>query len=304
MDGIAAPGYDTLIPVQGVTILGGPYQDIDTLDNPITTNYINAVDSGGIMYPALGLGYDDALIDNERMGLRRYMYELPLGAPNPYMYPPNSVNEYYNFLQGKWSDGSPLFYGSYGYAGAPGVTSTQSDFAFFGSSDPYYLATHGVAVPASWVENLAGMTLSERTSMGSMGPFTLAPGAYNEVDIALTFACDYIQYYQPLAGLPILQQRVDTIRNYFISGMTPCGTFTFNSTPEIQKKEISFSMYPNPANNNFTISFEKIESSTTWSIYDVLGNAVMSGNVRQTKTSIDVSGISDGIYVLEITNGK
>ena len=49
--------------------LAGGYQDSDGLDNPLTTNLQNAIDSAGSPYPNLGIGYGDGVVDNERLGL-------------------------------------------------------------------------------------------------------------------------------------------------------------------------------------------------------------------------------------------
>ncbi|HYG50425.1 MAG TPA: T9SS type A sorting domain-containing protein, partial [Flavobacteriales bacterium] len=121
--------------------------------------------------------------------------------------------------------------------------------------------------------------------------------------LAFIYANDYSVPSSPLAGLSILQQRANSVRQYFNSNSTPCGAFTlYNALNEIQQEQLSFNVYPNPANNVLTISLEKLKEGTTYSIYDVLGNALISGDINHTRTIVDVSGIATGIYVLEIAN--
>ena len=58
----------------GVDFFEGPYQDADGIDNPLTDNFSDAVDSLGIPYEGIGIGYGDGVVDNERFGMRRFIY--------------------------------------------------------------------------------------------------------------------------------------------------------------------------------------------------------------------------------------
>lgn len=48
--------------------------DNDGIDNPLTQVVQNAIDSLGIPYGGLGLGYGDGVVDNERYGMRKFIY--------------------------------------------------------------------------------------------------------------------------------------------------------------------------------------------------------------------------------------
>ena len=49
-------------------------QDNDGIDNPLTTNVPLAISEKGIPYKGLGIGYGDGVIDNERFGMKRFVY--------------------------------------------------------------------------------------------------------------------------------------------------------------------------------------------------------------------------------------
>ena len=68
------PGYGTTPPFIGVDFFEGPYMDNDGMDNPLTENIQDAIDSNGIPYSGLGIGYGDGIIDNERYGMRKFVY--------------------------------------------------------------------------------------------------------------------------------------------------------------------------------------------------------------------------------------
>ena len=67
-------GYGEFPPAVGVDFFEGPYQDADDIDNPLTSNFSNATDSLGIPYRGIGIGYGDGVIDNERFGMRKFLY--------------------------------------------------------------------------------------------------------------------------------------------------------------------------------------------------------------------------------------
>jgi hypothetical protein len=62
---------------------------------------------------------------------------------------------------------------------------------------------------------------------------------------------------------------------------------------------VGFSSYPNPANNTMTIS---VDTKTTDNIkvYDLLGNQVAVYPVRGASTSIDISALTSGVYLLSV----
>ena len=69
-------------------------------------------------------------------------------------------------------------------------------------------------------------------------------------------------------------------------------------------------LYPNPASNNLTVSFMLTESNpVTIALYDILGKQMMIRDMDVQKegkvdTSIDVSGLQTGVYVVKISAGQ
>jgi uncharacterized repeat protein (TIGR01451 family) len=82
-------------------------------------------------------------------------------------------------------------------------------------------------------------------------------------------------------------------------------TFTSTFVPELGTEEASFKnfkVYPNPANDRiFVAADSNIETVT---IYDLLGKTVLNSSINSNTASIDVSGISAGLYLLEVSNGN
>lgn len=97
---------------------------------------------------------------------------------------PNTATDYYNYIRGRWKNGSPMEYGGNGF-NSSGIA---CDFMFPDDSDQQkYWGTNGVSV-APWSENSAGNAPGDRRFLQSAGPFTLEPGAVNYITTGVVWA--------------------------------------------------------------------------------------------------------------------
>jgi hypothetical protein len=175
-------GYGSLPPAIGVDFFQGPFQDADGNDNPLTINYAEAISKKGIPYKGIGIGYSDGIVDNERFGMRKFLYHN--NARDVRGDPQNGV-EYYNYLRSIWRDGSKMVYGGTGHRASGGTV--EAEYMFPGDSDPYGWGTGG-APQDDWTEVSAGNTKGDRRFMQSAGPFTLQPGAVNNITVGVVWA--------------------------------------------------------------------------------------------------------------------
>jgi PKD repeat protein len=78
-------------------------------------------------------------------------------------------------------------------------------------------------------------------------------------------------------------------------------TITINTCTGIEElTSEQISIYPNPANDYITISIDNSIEFATISLIDVLGKEIMSRNVTQSTSQLNLSGISNGIYSLKL----
>jgi hypothetical protein len=187
-------GYGTTPPVIGVDFFEGPFADNDGIDNPLTQNVQLAIDSGGIPYPGLGIGYGDGIIDNERYGMRKFIY-YNRGGQFAGDGDPSSALDHYNYLRGIWRDGAGMVWGVNGHPATAGATNVLADLLFPGDSDPLNWSTRGntgvTPVPWSEFNAAAGGTPNtpfDRRFLESAGPFTLEPGAVNDLTVGIVYA--------------------------------------------------------------------------------------------------------------------
>lgn len=186
-------GYGTNPPAIGIDFFEGPYQDPDGINNAVGIGPGEALN---------GLGYfdpndrePDLVPDNERFGMRRFVYYNIGPAPNG---DPDLAVHYYNYMRGIWKNGRRMRHGGNGFNSA-GVEEIPTDFMFPGTSDPLHWGTTDVngftTIPAntSWSEDNPGggeaqNANGDRRFIQSAGPFTLRPGNVNDITVGVVFA--------------------------------------------------------------------------------------------------------------------
>ncbi len=187
--GSSSLGYGQNPPAVGVDFFEGPYQDADGSANPLTSDIILAEDSLGIPYKGLGIGYGDSIIDNERFGMRRFVYYN--NTTNAINGEPTAPQHFYNYLRGIWKNGADMLFGGNGVSGNGVVAGLKAQYMFPGDTDPYNWSTYGLAPPTAsipWTEQSAGNSPADRRFIQSAGPFILEPGDYNNITLGVVWA--------------------------------------------------------------------------------------------------------------------
>ncbi|MCK9616946.1 MAG: T9SS type A sorting domain-containing protein [Lentimicrobiaceae bacterium] len=209
--------YGDQPPAIGIDFFQGPYMDADGYDNPsfdasstkgpsfhgdcsivtlnnntITMNYGPSNGLSGqflVKSEAInGVNFGNGIVDDERFGMRRFVYHNNTGVPD-YMTDPDYAPEYYNFLKGIWKDNTKMIYGGNAHTTGGGY-GPECDFMFPGDSDPCDWGTKGIPPngPRYWTEVTAGNPAEDRRFMQSAGPFTLEPGAVNYITVGMPWA--------------------------------------------------------------------------------------------------------------------
>lgn len=196
-----ALGYGANPPAIGIDFFEGPYQDADGKDNLgphydtvngvvtfVEPTVSEALADSGIVYGGIGTGYSDGIIDNERFGMRRFIYYT--NGDNQTMSDPTTAAQYYNYMDGKWRFGADIVFGGTGFPGSSGSTTVKTDYAFPADSDPKMWATKGasVSVDQNWSEVTNNNPVGDRRFVQVAGPFTLRPGAINNITVGIVFA--------------------------------------------------------------------------------------------------------------------
>ncbi len=177
--------YGLYPPAVGIDFFEGPYQDPDGLDNGSSWNGSKLKCDQNILNGNInGLNFGDGVADNERWGMRRFVYynndESTMGDPT-------LASHYYNYLKGYWKDNERLRFRGTGHPSDPRSTNVETDFMFPGTSDPCGWGQGGRRVP-NWTEKNSFNDPGDRRFLQSSGPFTLEPGAINDITFGAVWA--------------------------------------------------------------------------------------------------------------------
>ena len=138
-----------------------------------------------------GVNFGNGIIDDERFGMRRFVYHNNSNADNG---DPSTAPQYYNYLRGIWKNGAKMRYGGNAFTGSD-VVGPECDFMFPGDSDPWNWGTGGTPPNGGynsnglfWSEEQCQNAPNDRRFMQSAGPFTLEPGAVNYITFGVPWA--------------------------------------------------------------------------------------------------------------------
>ena len=73
---------------------------------------------------------------------------------------------------------------------------------------------------------------------------------------------------------------------------------------EDQLQENNFALYPNPVTTQISISFPKNAENADFTLYNVLGKKILQTKITTLNNSVDVSGLSSGMYIASITSNN
>jgi len=181
-------GYGTTPAAIGIDFFEGPYQDADGINNLVGIGPNQALN--GLGYRDTTDLFPDSIQDNERFGMRRFVYYNGGTGNNG---DPDLAVHYYNYMRGIWKNGRRMLFGGNGFN--DGVQNLPTDFMFPGESDPMHWGTSGI-VPSpnfDWSEDVPGVgarpnNIGDRRFLQSAGPFTLEPGNVNDITVGVVFA--------------------------------------------------------------------------------------------------------------------
>ncbi|MDQ3142971.1 MAG: hypothetical protein M3Q56_12075 [Bacteroidota bacterium] len=168
--------YCTDIPILGIDYFRGPLGP-KVFERDLNGNIIRVNGIPRLKNPDPGTGQVDTTVE---IGMSTFMYynNGSSGSPHPNTTDPSSAVEHYNYITGKWKDGTPLTEGGTGYN--PG-SNVIKNYAFPG--EPNDAATWSMCSPNTGGEG-------DRRTIQATGPLLLTPGAINELIIGVVWVPD------------------------------------------------------------------------------------------------------------------
>lgn len=251
-------GYGSYPPAIGIRFFEGPYKDEDGTDNPKFDSFGEQLCNESIN----GLNFGDGIIDNERLGMTRFIYfnNTSQGSHSATTDPMMAI-DYYKYLIGFWKDGTPLCYGGTGHFSGGCDINVSTRFAFPGNSDPCGWGQNGVSMP-EWTEQTEHNPPDDRRFLISSGPFTLKPGAVNDITVGAIWAQCKKRAGAPYNSVEKMKKSSDFAQLLFdncFRVITPPDAPKLNII-ELNRKLI-FHIYNKPSSNNYLEQYKEKNTS-------------------------------------------
>ncbi|MAW65758.1 MAG: hypothetical protein CMD18_06135 [Flavobacteriales bacterium] len=225
----------------------------------------------GIDPPAIGVDFFEGPladvndgVDNDRDGIIDEQGELIVMSK--FMYynigsgdqgDPNTATDYFNYIRGRWKNGSPMEYGGNGF----NTSGIGCDFMFPDDSDQQkYWGTKGVVV-APWSETSAGNAEGDRRFIQSAGPFTLEPGAVNYITTGAIWA-QANPGEGPWSAVQNLKKADDLAQVLFDNGFK---ILNGPDAPDLiiqeMKNELIFYLENTQSSNNYKEEYQEVDAT-------------------------------------------
>lgn len=270
--------YGTLPPAVGIDFFRGPYKDYDGEDNLSSrdndgnldcnngyryndiTEEMELIGSGDILNGNInGLNFGDGIIDNERLGMNKFIYfnNTGMGAPASTT-DPHTASEHYNLLIGKWKTGDPLYYGGNGY-NTQWPENLLTNYMFPSNSDVCGVGQEGI-VMNTWDEYSEYNTPDDRRFIQSSGPFTMEPGVINNITTGVVWARQETQTAN-WHSINELKNADDKIQNIFDHCFQ---VFDVIDAPDLSfsviDQHVNFTLWNKETSNNYNESYSEINN--------------------------------------------
>ena len=154
-------------------------------------------------------------------------------------------------------------------------------------------------ISKEYIDVVAGTTNDFCWAGGCLPPFAME-GDPVTVNAGDTYDDGSVHYHcQGVEGTTIIKYRIFVeggIEEFFIV------EFTASTISVAEEALIEKSIYPNPAQNNFTIAVEK--QNRQIKIYNVLGDLIRDFNAGELTTQVDCSLWNNGVYFVRSFDGN
>jgi hypothetical protein len=198
--------------------------------------------------------------------------------------------QYRLFLEGNWLDGTPFTNGGTGYGGTVPVK-----FVFPG--DP--------TDTTGWSEMTVQNTLvaGDRRFEGSIGPTTFGRGETKRFDFAFLTSYDTTLTSNYFKIVDTLKRDADIIQAFYDNNVLSCRAQQIASgVNEVSNDLLTVSVFPNPATGLLTVeaggNIQSIE------LTDMEGRRVMYKALESRHSTLDVSSLARGVYLLKVKSGE
>ena len=191
---------------------------------------------------------------------------------------PQTANHFYQYMQSKWKDNTPLTYDYSGYGGT-----TPVKYAFDGQ--PWDTATWNCNEAADW------------RMVQSAGPVSFLAGDTITFEYAFVNHKDLTLPWNLQSTFEDYFHDVETIRNLYNQGNIP-SCISLDLGVKKNKPASNITLFPNPAQQYFELQSNN-EIIIQVLIYDINGALINQYQINNQHAQIDIQILSAGLYFIQ-----
>lgn len=243
------------------------------IDNPLTGFGINPPAQSTLLLSAPG----DSNSSSSLKGFHYYENDFSVTGN------PSRPEHYWNYLNGRWKDGTPVSYGGNGFGGQD-----TASFMYCGSDDP--------TGRPHWSEAGEKRAGGDRRSLLTTRHFCLKPGEKKELKFAMFTS------RAPYSGL-LNQIQVDAgiLRNWFATNTYPACMPWTTRLIESRQDALDLLVFPNPG--KVIQARWNTQANRKVQVFDCSGKVVHETEGK-SGLEVDLSKLNSGIYLLRFFEGN
>lgn len=201
---------------------------------------------------------------------------------------PTNAQEFYNYMNGKWKDGTQMVVGGIGYPGSAGSTSTTTNFLFDGYPNNLN----------EWSEISNNNSPGDRRMFLTVDLEDLAPSQETNVDYVILFSRG--NNLNNILNVQYLDYLSDMAKNYYNQNLAESACLFYDQTSVVETLKNELLVYPNPSNGSFTLQKGMIEIQEL-NLLDELGRKIKTLDVNSQSFQLN---LPKGVYFLEIQSAN
>lgn len=245
---------------------------VKQLKGPLAPRIINSENE--LVYPDISIEADTFV--EQRLSSVKHYYRF---SPTTELFEadPQTTNQYYNLMQGKWRDGSDQI-----------INGIVNPFAFPGNPSNQEENDYAMCNEEERIEDI-------RLNI-NCGPFRMQPGSTHRLSYVVT-RVDYDNVR--CADVNVLGERIEEIENFYRNFIT-------TSAHPVLKSNNNVFVQPNPARDIVSFALDEgNELIEQIEIFDLSGKSILNmDDQSQSKLEVSIASLNAGTYFYVLISDK